>query len=272
MQAHARSLRERGAELALVPTMGCLHAGHLALMAEARRRAGHLVVSIFVNPTQFGPNEDFAAYPRDLDRDLALAREAGAESVFAPRPEDLYGPDYQTFVTLEALPRLLCGRSRPGHFRGVATVVAKLFNIVRPRVAVFGEKDFQQLQVIRRMAEDLHFDVAIVGHPTVREADGLAMSSRNAYLTAAQRPAALSLSAALRGCQAAVARGEREAAALIAAASQQILAHAENRIDYLAIVDPRTLMETARIDRPARMLMAVHVGTTRLIDNAPLEP
>jgi pantoate--beta-alanine ligase len=272
MQQWAASRRRQGADLALVPTMGYLHEGHLALMREARRRARLLVVSIFVNPTQFGPGEDFAAYPRDLERDMELVRAVGADALFAPPAEELYEPGCETTVHLERLPQHLCGLHRPGHFRGVATVVAKLLNIVLPRVALFGEKDYQQLVVIRRMVRDLNFDVQIVGLPTVREPDGLAMSSRNAYLGVDQRPAAVSLSSALRRAQASVAAGERDPQRLIAAAREHIGAFADTRIEYIAIVEPETLEDLSRLQGPARMCLAVRVGRTRLIDNAPLVP
>ncbi len=270
MQSRAGQLKRAGRTIAFVPTMGFLHEGHLSLMRIGRERADTLVASIFVNPTQFAPGEDFEAYPRDMQRDLAMARSVGVDIVFTPDDTMMYAQGFQTYVSLEELPRGLCGQSRPIFFRGVATVVAKLFNIVGPDIAVFGEKDFQQLAVIRRMVKDLNFGIEIVGGPTVREADGLAMSSRNAYLRPEERPAALSLHDALRQSQAMVRAGERRADAIIAAAERHIASFAVNTIDYIAIADPDTLEDMASVDRPARMALAVKVGATRLIDNMAL--
>jgi pantoate--beta-alanine ligase len=270
MQSRVGRLKREGRTIAFVPTMGFLHEGHLSLMRTGRERADTLVASIFVNPTQFAPGEDFEAYPRDMPRDLTMARSVGVDIVFTPDNVMMYPEGFQTYVSLEELPRGLCGKSRPIFFRGVATVVAKLFNIVGPDIAVFGEKDFQQLTVIRRMVKDLHFGIEIVGGPTIREADGLAMSSRNAYLRPEERPAALSLHEALRQSQAMVREGERRADAIIAAAERRIASFAANTIDYIAIVDPGTLEDMAILDRPARMALAVKVGATRLIDNMAL--
>lgn len=272
MQAWADGVRSRGERIGLVPTMGYLHEGHLSLVREGRRRSDHLVLSIFVNPTQFGPGEDLAAYPRDMARDRALAEKNGVDLLFAPTEHDLYGPDYQTFVSLERLPHHLCGLSRPVHFRGVATVVAKLFNIVKPHVAVFGEKDYQQLMVIRRMAADLNFDVEIVGGPTIREADGLAKSSRNAYLAPEQRESALTLSRSLEKAEALVGAGETDPARLTALTRDLIEAAPDTRIDYVEICDPRTLERVDAIEGPVLMALAVHVGQSRLIDNRLLIP
>jgi pantoate--beta-alanine ligase len=272
MQAHSDRLRQEGETIAFVPTMGFLHDGHLSLMREGRKRAGALVVSIFVNPTQFGPNEDLATYPRNLSRDLELTRKEGADVVFAPSVQELYPEGFETFVELEKLPGHLCGLSRPHFFRGVATVVTKLFNIVRPHVALFGRKDFQQLTVIRRMVRDLNFDIEIIGCPTVREADGLAMSSRNSYLTADQRHQARCLHEALNTAQALLSEGTGDASRLIAAASRLILSRPQTEIDYVAVCDPETLEDIARVDRPALMALAVKVGATRLIDNMILYP
>jgi pantoate--beta-alanine ligase len=247
--------------------MGFLHEGHMTLLREGRKRADALVLSIFVNPAQFGPNEDFETYPRNLDGDLDMAQKEGVDAVFTPTARDLYGENFQTYVNLEKLPHHLCGLSRPVFFRGVATVVSKLFNIVKPHVALFGEKDFQQLAVIRQMVKDLNFDINIIGVPTVREADGLAMSSRNAYLSHAQRPSALSLSKSLENARAAVKKGESDAAKIIADATSLILSYPETEIDYIRICDPDTLEDLTRITGPALMALAVKVGATRLIDN-----
>ena len=197
MQRHADNLRRMGKRIALVPTMGFLHQGHLSLIREARKRADELVVSIFVNPAQFGPGEDLSSYPKSFERDLGVSRKEGTDAIFAPDAEELYPPGFQTYVTLENLPGHLCGNSRPNFFRGIATVVTKLFTIVKPHVAFFGKKDYQQLIIIRRMTLDLNIDVEIVGMPTVRESDGLAMSSRNSYLSSGERECARSLYASL---------------------------------------------------------------------------
>jgi pantoate--beta-alanine ligase len=270
MQSRAHQLRCEGRSIAFVPTMGFLHEGHLSLMRIARERADILVASIFVNPTQFAPGEDFEAYPRDMARDLAQAAAVNVDIVFTPDDKMMYPEGFQTYVNLERLGRGLCGLSRPIFFRGVATVVAKLFNIVQPNIAVFGEKDYQQLMIIRRMVRDLNFDIKIVAGAIVREADGLAMSSRNAYLRPEQRPAALSLFQTLCQSQALVRGGERAADAIIAAATRYIESFDQTRIDYIAIVDPESLKDMTIIDRPARMALAVKVGSTRLIDNGAL--
>ncbi len=255
-----------------MPTMGYLHEGHLSLIREGRSRGDFLVVSIFVNPTQFGPREDFQAYPRDLKRDVQLMKPERVDAVFYPDAREMYGAHFQTSIRLSCLPKYLCGRSRPTHFTGVATVVAKLFNIVRPHVALFGEKDFQQLLVIRRMVEDLNFDVEVIGVPTVREPDGLAMSSRNTYLTAEQRAAALSLFQSLKEARKQVLEGERDAAKILQRASDRIRAYPEATIDYVAICDPETLQPLEKITRPALMALAVKIDKTRLIDNIMLCP
>jgi pantoate--beta-alanine ligase len=272
MQRRSRQLKAAGRSIAFVPTMGFLHEGHLSLMREGRRRADVLVASIFVNPTQFAPSEDFATYPRNPEGDSALTRAVGVDILFTPDSRAVYPEGYQTYVQLEALPHHLCGISRPVFFRGVATVVTKLFHIVQPDIAIFGEKDYQQLMVIRRMVRDLDFGIEIVGGPTVREPDGLAMSSRNAYLTPAQRPAALSLYQTLQAAAAQVAAGERDAARVVATARERIGAFPETAVDYIAIVDPETLADVPVIDRPVRMALAVWVGKTRLIDNLSLTP
>jgi len=271
MQAHSDRLRQQGKTIAFVPTMGFLHDGHLSLIREGRKRADCLVVSIFVNPTQFGPTEDLKTYPRNFARDLERTRTEGVDVVFAPSDKELYPEGFQTFVKLEALPEHLCGISRPLFFRGIATVVTKLFNIVKPHTAVFGQKDYQQLVVIRRMVADLNFGIEIVGCPTVREADGVAMSSRNSYLSPDQRRHARCLSEALEDAQAMLNRGMNDAGRLTQAAAEKILSHPQTDIDYIAICDPETLEDIAIVDRPALMALAVKVGTTRLIDNRILD-
>jgi pantoate--beta-alanine ligase len=268
-QRRCVAAREAGRRIALVPTMGYLHDGHLSLVREARRRAGEgglAVATIFVNPTQFGPNEDLARYPRDLDGDLAKCAAAGADWVLAPGADAVYAPAHETWIDVTGVARGLCGDRRPGHFRGVATVVAKLLNLTRPHVALFGEKDFQQLQVVRAMVRDLDFDVEVVGMPIVREADGVAMSSRNAYLAADERERARSLSLALFEARDRVAAGERDAAALAARARERI-AEAGARVDYVEIVEPAGLRPVARAEPGSVMLVAAFVGRTRLIDN-----
>ncbi len=264
--------RQEGKSIGFVPTMGYLHAGHLALIWRARAENGFVVVSIFVNPTQFGPAEDFDRYPRDLERDLDLCRTAGVDLVFAPEVPEMYPPGYQTYVEVEELSRGLCGASRPGHFRGVATVVAKLFNVVTPDRAYFGEKDAQQLRVIRRMVADLNFPLTIVPVPTVREPDGLAMSSRNTYLSPAERRAALVLSRALSLAAELFAQGERRAEVITDRMRELITAEPLARIDYVAVVDDETLTPVEKIDRPVLVALAVFIGQTRLIDNLVLRP
>lgn len=268
-QARCRAARERGAPIALVPTMGYLHEGHLSLMREARARAGGglSLATIFVNPAQFGPSEDLSRYPRDLEGDLAKCGAAGVDWVLAPEsPEQLYPPGFETWVEVTRTSRGLCGEKRPGHFRGVATVVTKLLNLTRPHAAIFGEKDFQQLQVIRALVRDLDLDVEVVGMPIVREQDGLAMSSRNAYLSAEERGRALALSRALFEARDRVRAGERAAPPLVAGARGRIEA-AGARVDYVEVVNPETLEPVGRADAGSVMLVAAFVGRTRLIDN-----
>lgn len=272
-QARCLEARQSGRRLALIPTMGFLHQGHLSLLREARARAGPeglALASIFVNPAQFGPNEDLDRYPRDLDGDLAACAQAGVDRVLAPeRPEQLYPPGFQTWVEVTEVSQGLCGASRPGHFRGVATVVLKLLNLTRPHLAIFGEKDWQQLQVVKTLARDLDLGVEIVGMPIVREPDGLALSSRNAYLSPQERSRALSLSRALFEARDRAAGGERDAAALSAGASRRIQ-EAGLRLDYLEVVHPETLQPVARAVPGSRVLVAAFAGTTRLIDNLAL--
>jgi pantoate--beta-alanine ligase len=270
MQQTALSLRREGRLIAFVPTMGFLHEGHASLLREGRTRGDVLVLSIFVNPIQFGPNEDLDSYPRNLDGDCAIAREQGVDIVFTPAAAGMYPPGFQTAIRVEELALPLCGASRPGHFDGVATVVAKLFNIVQPDLALFGRKDFQQLAIIRRMTVDLCLPVEIVGMPIVREADGLAMSSRNAYLSADQRPSALCLYRAIRLVRERYAAGERQAARLIEAARDLIQAEPAATIDYLELRDAATLETAAEVSDTTLMALAVRIGTTRLIDNTVL--
>ena len=260
--------------LALVPTMGALHAGHLALVKEARRHADHVAVSIFVNPRQFGPAEDLDTYPRPLAADQALLAGAGVDLLWTPSVDVMYPAGYATNVAVSGPDAVLCGAARPGHFDGVATVVCKLFNQVRPDVALFGEKDWQQLTIIRRMARDLDLSAPnaaqIIGVPTVREADGLAMSSRNQYLTPPERAAAPALAAAMRAAVAAIAGGAKVATTL-AALRAAVLGAGFRAIDYADLRDAQTLEALAAYDaRPARLLVAAHIGKARLIDNMPV--
>jgi len=270
MQQQADTWRREDKRIALVPTMGYFHEGHLTLMRAVRNHGDVLVISIFVNPAQFGPTEDLDSYPRDLQRDLHLARELGVDVAFVPRKEAIYPDGFQTFVEVKEITRVLCGKSRPVFFRGVATVVAKLFHIVKPHVAIFGEKDFQQLMTIRRMVADLNMDVEILGHPTVREADGLAMSSRNAYLSPEQRVLARRLSESLQEAQGLVNQGERGSDAILKRVREVLAEGGDVRIDYAELRDPRTFEEVNRVDSPTLLALAVFVGMARLIDNCVL--
>jgi len=267
MQETSLSARENGLRVAFVPTMGYLHDGHASLMREGRRRGELLVASIFVNPAQFGAGEDFESYPRDLERDSALAAGAGVDIIFAPSAREMYPAGYQTWVDVERLSLPLCGANRPGHFRGVTTVVAKLFNAVLPHVALFGRKDYQQLAVIRRMVADLNFPVEIVGMPIVREADGLAMSSRNAYLSPEERGSALCLSRAIIRARELYRQGIvrvdelREESRKIMADEPAVV------IEYLEFRDGETLEEVTTAGSRTLLALAVRIGTTRLIDN-----
>jgi pantoate--beta-alanine ligase len=272
MQAWADGTRAAGLRVALVPTMGALHDGHLALVAAARRRAERIVVSIFVNPIQFDRRDDFERYPRTLDDDTACCARAGVDVVFAPAPGVMYPEGFRTSVDVTGLTAPLCGRGRPGHFRGVTTVVSKLFHCVRPHVAVFGEKDYQQLAVVRRMTADLDFGIEIVAVPTVREADGLALSSRNRLLGPADRAAACCVPRALAGAAAAVVAGERRPGAIVARAAAEIAAEPRARLEYAELCDPRTLEEVAEVAAPTLLAVAVWVGGVRLIDNRLLVP
>jgi len=266
--------RGQGKSVGLVPTMGALHDGHIALVRAARERADVVVVSIFVNPTQFGPDEDFMRYPRHVEDDLALLAAEGVSLVFAPSVETMYGSGVLVTVDPGPAAKRWEGEARPGHFVGVATIVAKLFNLVRPDFAFFGEKDFQQLAIIRRMAHDLDFDIEVVGHPIVRDERGLALSSRNAYLSAEERDHALALPEALRAAAEAFEGGERSGDALDIVMRQAAAASAPGaiRLDYAAVVDADTLEPLLIVDRQARALIAGRVGGTRLIDNCELAP
>lgn len=271
MQARADQLRHSGKTTAFVPTMGYLHEGHLSLLRIGRQKADDLVLSIFVNPAQFGPNEDLSSYPRSLERDLAMAKKEGVDAVFVPTNEALYQEGYQTYVELEKLPGHLCGLSRPVFFKGITTVVTQLFNIVKPHVAVFGEKDFQQLAIIRQMVKDLKFDIEIVGGPIVREEDGLAMSSRNAYLKDHMRPAALSLSRALENSRKMVKSGVVDAQLITDQAVEILSVFPEIKVDYISICDPMTLDPVESIEGRTLMALAVALEKIRLIDNTILE-
>ena len=269
MTAWSEAARARCERIAFVPTMGALHAGHVSLLSAARKVGDRVVLSIFVNPTQFGPNEDLARYPRDLDGDLAKAASVDTDVAFVPEAKDMYPAGAQTFIDVREVSQGLCGERRPGHFTGVATVVCKFFNIVRPHLAIFGEKDFQQLAVIRRMVVDLNMPLDIVGQPTVREPDGLAMSSRNAYLSPADRVRALAISLGLNAARERFAAGERDARAL-ATVALDTLRDRVDRIDYVEVRDAESLRSIDRLERPAVILAAVYLGATRLIDNVRL--
>ena len=268
VQRCCEAARLQDKRIGFVPTMGYFHEGHLALMRRAREENDFLVVSLFVNPTQFGPDEDYRRYPRDFDRDKGLAEEEGVDLLFAPSVEDMYPEGYATYVEVTGrLTSSLCGVSRPGHFRGVTTVVAKLFNIVKPHRAYFGEKDAQQLRVIKRMVMDLNFDIEIVAVPTVREPDGLAMSSRNEYLSPEERKAALVLWRSLNLARSLVEAGERKADRIVSEMRRLIESEPLARIDYVEIVDSETLENVDVIEGEVLVALAVYIGTTRLIDN-----
>ena len=270
MQVFSETCRKQGRTIAFVPTMGYLHQGHAHLMQEGRKLGDILIVSIFVNPTQFGPGEDFEKYPRDWDRDAQLCESAGVDVIFAPAAQEMYPGGYQTAITVSQVSQNLCGVSRPTHFQGVATVVAKLFNCTKPHVALFGEKDFQQLVVIKRMVEDLNMDIKIIGVPTVREQDGLAMSSRNTYLSADGQHSALSLSQGLRRARDLYQQGERRSRVLIETVREIIDQQQCAEIDYIKVCDIETLQDIDVITGPAVMALAVKIGRARLIDNIKL--
>ena len=262
--------KHEGKTIGLVPTMGYLHEGHLTLMRRARQEQGLVIATLFVNPLQFGPQEDYADYPRDLERDCRLAESTGIDVLFAPSVDEMYpagNGKILSFVDVEQITATLCGASRPGHFRGVATVVTKLFNIAEADVAYFGQKDAQQVAVIRRMTEDLNMNVKIVAVPIVREPDGLAMSSRNKYLAPAQRQAALVLSRSLERAASLLAAGERDSALILAAVRELIDQQPLAEIDYVSLVDPLSLAAIERVEQQALLALAVKFGKTRLIDN-----
>ena len=267
-----RALRQKlSGTVGFVPTMGYLHEGHLALVKQARIENSAVIVSIYVNPTQFGPREDFGAYPRELNRDLELLRGEGVDIVFVPSDEEMYPPEFSSWVDVEKVTERLEGASRPRHFRGVATVVAKLFNIVQPSRAYFGQKDAQQVVVIKRMVADLNMGIEVVVVPTVRESDGLAMSSRNIYLSPGERQAATILFKALTLARQLRRGGEKDAEKIRRQMTSLIQKEPLARIDYVSIADAETLEELSLIDRPALASLAVRIGKTRLIDNMPLE-
>jgi len=272
VRRRVRAARREGGRIGLVPTMGALHEGHLALVRAAKAETDFVVVSIFVNPTQFGPGEDLAAYPRTLERDRVACEREGVALLFAPSAREMYPAAYATYVVQEGLTERLCGLSRPGHFHGVCTVCAKLFNIVQPDVVFFGQKDFQQTVVIARMIRDLNLDLALRVVPTVREPDGLAMSSRNQYLTAKQRREAVCLWQALRRAEDLVRRGETDASVLRQTMREVIEQASEARVDYVAIVNPDDLTDVASVRERAVAAVAVRFGNARLIDNAILTP
>ncbi len=269
MRSASRSIKKEGKTIALVPTMGYLHDGHLSLVREAGKKCDYLVVTIFVNPAQFGEGEDLKIYPENLSRDKALLRNLDTDFLFLPAAQEMYPPDFQTYVDVKDLSKNLCGEFRPGHFCGVATVVAKLFNIVAPDIALFGEKDYQQLRIIRQMVEDLNFDIKIVGMPIIRESGGLAMSSRNSYLSADEKAAAGSIYRSLKAGKKLFLAGARNAAEIKRAALEK--AAGEVDIDYFELYDTNSLEPLDRVGEKALFAVAAHVGKTRLIDNIILE-
>ena len=267
MQEFSESLRNSGKKIAFVPTMGYFHRGHLSLMEEGKKLGDCLVISIYVNPTQFGPEEDLEKYPRDFERDRKLSEDVGVDVILYPPNNEMYPEHYQTFVDVEGVTNNLCGLSRPVHFRGVTTICAKLFNIVKPHVTVFGRKDFQQLVTIKRMVTDLNMDLEVIGMPTVREADGLAMSSRNTYLKEEEGESALSLSRSLKLAKELYENGERNAGKIIDDAKKFIEGHPHTKIDYVNICDTTTMEDVEYLESEAVIALAVRVGKTRLIDN-----
>ncbi len=272
MKTWSETSRKNGLRIGFVPTMGYFHEGHLSLMRRAKELADKVVVSIFVNPIQFGPQEDFRDYPRDLERDARLAEEIGVDVIFTPKAEEMYPEGFQTFVEVERLTKPLCGARRPGHFRGVTTVCLKLFNIVKPHFAVFGLKDYQQYLVVKRMVADLNLDLEIIGHPIVREKDGLAMSSRNVYLSPEERKSATCLYKALCLAQEKVKKGVRIVPTLKQELEQFIISHPYTEIDYVEFCHPETLDPVKEIAGPTLLALAVFVGKARLIDNTLIEP
>ncbi|CZQ85222.1 pantoate--beta-alanine ligase [Trichococcus collinsii] len=267
IRSAVKAWKKEGLSVGFVPTMGYLHEGHQSLMQKAVSENDRVVVSIFVNPMQFGPTEDLESYPRDLEKDAALCEASGVELIFHPEPKEMYHSDFSSFVDMHGLTERLCGKSRPAHFRGVCTVVTKLFNIVQPDRAYFGQKDAQQLAVIQQMVRDLNMEVTVIGCPIIREADGLAKSSRNSYLSADERKAALVLSRALEVAKQLLADGEQDAAKILKAISETIQAEPMAKIDYVELVDARTLQQVDSVERPVLVALAVYIGKTRLIDN-----
>jgi pantoate--beta-alanine ligase len=268
MQSYSESRRLQGGKIAFVPTMGYFHEGHLSLMKEAKKMADCVVVSIYVNPTQFGPKEDFSKYPRNFDRDLKMADSVNVDVIFYPSNDEMYPANYQTYVNVEKVTQNLCGISRPGHFCGVTTVCCKLFNIVKPHIAIFGKKDFQQFVAIKSMITDLNLDLQIIGLATVREEGGLAMSSRNVYLKKDERSSALTLVGALKLAQKLYTDGERQSSVIIKEAKKLINTSSYTDIEYIKICDTATLDDVDEINDEAVIALAVKVGKTRLIDNA----
>ncbi len=267
MRNAASGLRSKGKRIGLVPTMGGLHEGHLSLLRDARMRCDQLVMSLFVNPTQFGPTEDLDSYPRSEDADFAAAKACGVDIVFCPAPASMYPAGFQTSISLSELSKAMCGAGRPGHFEGVATVVTKLFHLVQPELALFGQKDAQQLIIIKQLVKDLDFGIEIVGAPIVREEDGLAMSSRNAYLSADQRKQAASLSRGLKAAKQRFDEGASDVSTLVGAARAVIGAQPLAKIEYVDLRDASTLQEVKEVKAPALLALAVAFGQTRLIDN-----
>lgn len=259
--------RSQGLSVGLVPSMGYLHEGHASLMKEAVKQMDKVAVSVFVNPTQFGPGEDYDSYPRDLDHDIAICEEQGVDLIFHPSVEEMYGKNYNTYVTMETLGDELCGKSRPIHFRGVCTVVTKLFHIITPDKAFFGQKDAQQLAIIKRMVKDLNMNLEVVGCPIIREDDGLAKSSRNTYLSPEERQAALILSKTIFMGQEMVKNGERDVKTLLDAMKANIETEPLAKIDYVEVVDGETMQKVEKIEESVLVAMAVYIGSTRLIDN-----
>jgi pantoate--beta-alanine ligase len=272
MKNLVKEWKQQGLSIGFVPTMGYLHEGHLALVRRAKELSDRVVVSIFVNPIQFAPGEDYQRYPRDLERDKALLEKEGVDVLFVPKAQEMYPPGFQTYVEVKELSSGLCGRYRTGHFVGVATVVLKLFNIVQPDIAVFGEKDYQQLKVIQRMVQDLNLDVKIISHPTVREEDGLAMSSRNTYLSPEERKSAIALYKALNLAEELINQGERRVATLKEKLKEFIESFPYTKVQYIEFVHPETLKEVERVDEPTLLALAVFVGKARLIDNKIIVP
>lgn len=272
MQAWSKAKRKEGRSICFVPTMGYLHQGHVSLLEKGKPLTDELVLSIFVNPTQFAANEDLDTYPCDIENDLRLAKAAGVTAVFMPDKDNIYPENFQTRISLASLPNFLCGQNRPGHFAGVAIVVTKLFNIVMPDIAIFGQKDYQQLQIIRQMTRDLDFDIKIMAGEIIRESDGLAMSSRNAYLSETQRESALSLSRSIDTAKDLIEKGEKDISIIKDKIKSFIMSFEETKIDYISFCDPDTLEDATTLDKPVLLALAVKVGITRLIDNAIIEP